>query len=313
MLRGDLNPPAHLRCWLLLALLCWNALPGLAWASAVLPSGPAVSDYTCALKLSECALPTNSQAYLYTGEQIDPDLGMYYLRARYYQPGLGRFWNTDSYEGRQEEPLSLHKYLYCHGNPINGTDPSGHDLVGSISAMSISIQINAANFMVTSGALAETAMFVTGITMLNSAQLLSTGIDPETGGAASGVATVCAVADFLPGGKLITRPIKGLAGKPWRDAALRIWDSLSAISRQGHQVHHRIPLEWAHIFPQMNPNRIENLKLVPETIHNGSEGVTSAWRQFKQALGGRNPTPEEVEAFARQVDQDFGAHFKSLN
>jgi RHS repeat-associated protein len=137
MLRGNLKPPAHLRCWLLLALLCWNALPGLAWASAVLPSRPAVSDFTCALQLSECALPNDSQAYLYTGEQIDPDLGMYYLRARYYQPGLGRFWSMDSYEGSQGTSLSLHKYLYCHGNPVNGTDPSGHEFsLGGFSAAS---------------------------------------------------------------------------------------------------------------------------------------------------------------------------------
>ena len=58
---------------------------------------------------------------------MDPDLGMYYLRARYYQPVLGRFWNMDSFEGDMEEPASLHKYLYCHANPINGVNPSGHD------------------------------------------------------------------------------------------------------------------------------------------------------------------------------------------
>jgi hypothetical protein len=31
----------------------------------------------------------------------------------------------DTYEGDQEEPLSLHKYLYCHADPVNGCDPSG--------------------------------------------------------------------------------------------------------------------------------------------------------------------------------------------
>lgn len=31
----------------------------------------------------------------------------------------------DSYEGNSREPLSLHKYLYAHSNPINGWDPSG--------------------------------------------------------------------------------------------------------------------------------------------------------------------------------------------
>jgi peptidyl-Lys metalloendopeptidase len=33
----------------------------------------------------------------------------------------------DTYQGDNEDPLSLHKYLYCEGNPVNGTDPTGHD------------------------------------------------------------------------------------------------------------------------------------------------------------------------------------------
>ena len=32
----------------------------------------------------------------------------------------------DSYEGNNEDPLSLHKYLYCSGNPVNRIDPSGN-------------------------------------------------------------------------------------------------------------------------------------------------------------------------------------------
>ena len=63
--------------------------------------------------------------YLYCAEQYDTDLRMYYLRSRYYQPATGRFWTMDTYEGDQEEPLSLHKYLYCFNNPINKNDPSG--------------------------------------------------------------------------------------------------------------------------------------------------------------------------------------------
>jgi hypothetical protein len=33
----------------------------------------------------------------------------------------------DTDEGAQEDPLSLHKYLYCKGNPLDNIDPSGHD------------------------------------------------------------------------------------------------------------------------------------------------------------------------------------------
>ncbi len=65
--------------------------------------------------------------YLFTGEQFDPNLGFYYLRARYLNTGTGRFWTRDTWEGNQQDPLSLHRYLYAHANPVNGTDPSGHE------------------------------------------------------------------------------------------------------------------------------------------------------------------------------------------
>lgn len=32
----------------------------------------------------------------------------------------------DSFAGKNEDPLSLNKYTYCHNNPIIGTDPTGH-------------------------------------------------------------------------------------------------------------------------------------------------------------------------------------------
>lgn len=67
-----------------------------------------------------------SNSILYTGEQFDFDLGMYFLRARYYNPGNGRFHTMDNFEGFQAEPMSLHKYLYAHANPVMGLDPSGN-------------------------------------------------------------------------------------------------------------------------------------------------------------------------------------------
>ena len=76
--------------------------------------------------------------YLYTGEQYDPNLGFYYLRARYYNPGDGRFQNMDTFLGRLFEPVTLHKYLYANADPIFFVDPSG--LVG-ISEQSLALKI----------------------------------------------------------------------------------------------------------------------------------------------------------------------------
>ena len=63
--------------------------------------------------------------YLYAGEQYDPNLQSYYLRARYYNPNTGRFMSRDPFEGFLTEPLSLSDYPYVHGNPINAIDPTG--------------------------------------------------------------------------------------------------------------------------------------------------------------------------------------------
>jgi RHS repeat-associated protein len=47
-------------------------------------------------------------------------------RARYYSQQIGRFWTADDFEGSEEKPQSLNKYIYCYDNPVNRKDPTGH-------------------------------------------------------------------------------------------------------------------------------------------------------------------------------------------
>ncbi|MBR4085817.1 MAG: RHS repeat-associated core domain-containing protein [Lachnospiraceae bacterium] len=60
--------------------------------------------------------------FCYTGEQYDRIPNQYYLRARYYNPVIGRFTQQDTYLG-----AGLNLYAYCGGNPLSYVDPSGHD------------------------------------------------------------------------------------------------------------------------------------------------------------------------------------------
>ena len=62
----------------------------------------------------------------YAGEFYDAETGLYYLRARYYDPYIGRFISEDSYWGEDSNPLSLNLYTYTHNDPIQFIDPSGH-------------------------------------------------------------------------------------------------------------------------------------------------------------------------------------------
>ena len=70
--------------------------------------------------------------FLFCGEQFDPVTGLYYLRARYMNPSVGRFITMDSYEGSIDDPVSLHKYLYANANPVSNSDPSGYNTVAEL-------------------------------------------------------------------------------------------------------------------------------------------------------------------------------------
>ena len=69
---------------------------------------------------------TTPNEFRYAGEQYDANSGFYYLRARYYDPGVGRFTSMDTWEGFNFDPSSLHKYNYCQNDPVNHRDPSGN-------------------------------------------------------------------------------------------------------------------------------------------------------------------------------------------
>jgi RHS repeat-associated protein len=72
---------------------------------------------------------TPQTAYLYAGQQFDADSGLYYLRARFYQPGSGRFLSRDTFSPPLNEPSELNRYSYVANNPINAIDPSGYSAI----------------------------------------------------------------------------------------------------------------------------------------------------------------------------------------
>ena len=66
--------------------------------------------------------PSEDDSFAFTGREYDEETGLYYYRARYYDPILGRFISQDPI-GFGGEDANL--YRYVGNNPVNATDPSG--------------------------------------------------------------------------------------------------------------------------------------------------------------------------------------------
>jgi len=72
-----------------------------------------------------CSHIQDDNNYIYVAEQYDVNVGMHYLRARYYHSSTARFTSSDFYQGVPADPNSLHKYAYANANPIAHVDRSG--------------------------------------------------------------------------------------------------------------------------------------------------------------------------------------------
>ncbi|MEC0192289.1 polymorphic toxin-type HINT domain-containing protein, partial [Paenibacillus apiarius] len=64
--------------------------------------------------------------FRYSGEYWDKTTNLQYLRARWYDPSIGRFITEDPYEGELTNPLSLNSYTYVENNPLTKIDPTGN-------------------------------------------------------------------------------------------------------------------------------------------------------------------------------------------
>ena len=63
--------------------------------------------------------------YAYNGEEYSPATGLYYLRARYYDPAAAGFTTSDPARGSVASINSQGRYAYAGSDPVNNVDPSG--------------------------------------------------------------------------------------------------------------------------------------------------------------------------------------------
>jgi RHS repeat-associated protein len=90
---------------------------------------------------------SSANKFAYTGHQADAETGLYYFKARYYDPEIGRFISQDPAAGKELQPASYQKYLYAYANPLAFIDPTGRasacftDRVGGCDTQDSEVQV----------------------------------------------------------------------------------------------------------------------------------------------------------------------------
>jgi len=69
----------------------------------------------------------------YTGHVLDPNSGLIYMEARYYDPVIGRFLSTDPVPVNGLG-LNFNRYNYANNNPYAYVDPDGRTFVLAVPA-----------------------------------------------------------------------------------------------------------------------------------------------------------------------------------
>src|SRR5690606_31399044 len=64
--------------------------------------------------------------YLFTGQEYDPETGLYHFFARYYDPETGVWLSQDVQRGTLMGPATWHRYAYVLNNPVNAVDALGY-------------------------------------------------------------------------------------------------------------------------------------------------------------------------------------------
>lgn len=158
----------------------------------------------------------------YTGQEYDIETGLYYYKARYYNPTLGRFIQADTIVPDAKNLQAFNRYAYAANNPLKYTDPSGHGFWGwfrKIFAMVAGLVAS----VLTMGALAPAAYSLSGALLVTTISGVAGGV---VGGAISGGArgaAMGAMLAFLSGivGGALTYGLTAVVGQSLANAIMK--------------------------------------------------------------------------------------------
>lgn len=70
----------------------------------------------------------------YTGHVNDPDTGLVYMQARYFDPEVGRFLSVDPIGPTAGDGYNFNRFSYANDNPVNNLDKDGRVVISTNAA-----------------------------------------------------------------------------------------------------------------------------------------------------------------------------------
>jgi RHS repeat-associated protein len=244
--------------------------------------------------------PAKETSILYAGEQFDTTSQFYNNRARWYNPLNGRFNRVDPFSGNLYDPQSLHKYLYCHANPVNSIDPTGFFEFSMVELVSVSFLIGTIAY-----GIATTVYQIKGHAF-NEATYLA--VKWFWVGAVAGAVLyggIWATHSILV---VLYGPGAGLGGLEYaRQYGIQSYDELrSILSGTGLQAHHIIEQRFAQTLG-LKGSEMASVALTPAE----HQVFTNAWRSLIPYSTGAgsyiNISKQTIWEAAKQVYADYPA------
>lgn len=85
------------------------------------------------------------QPFTFTGEQLDAELGLMFLRARYYDPEVGRFLSKDRWPILINRTQVVNRFVYVENNPTRLIDPNGLSAKDSVISGPVHVELHYAD------------------------------------------------------------------------------------------------------------------------------------------------------------------------
>jgi len=261
----------------------------------------------------------------------EKDTGNYYIKARYYDPAVGRWlspdthWNVGNmiYGDNPQDPLGLNiytpdihaimqssnLYVYCMNNPILFYDPDGEEARTPRYLTPEAKEIQKQAYMDYGAKVTlEVGTYLIPGGIVVKAPTTATKLAPavtKTVAAVKPLTQYQQAMQAISKGQKLTNSMKDALRTDARKVMQPAYDRALKAGKQIDAIHHLIPLEYAHLMgSSFNPNAITNLVGVSSNIHGK---INASWNAFRVKYP--NPTKAQINAQVAEVNRLFSSYY----